>query len=133
MPDAMPASLEQRAKEAAEMVCFFWLMATVVAKYLIRGDAVFVTHWLEQLKGLIVAIERCIEGVPNPYHHGSFTSLCREPVEQLRQLQDLCNRVGSLKPQVIALGGQVWTESQIGVEQWLRMADEVISQRPSAG
>ncbi len=133
IPKAMPASREQRAKKVTEMVGFFWLMATVIAKYLIREDAVFVTEWLERLTGLIVAIERCIGGVPDQYHRGSITSLHCGPVEQLKQLRVLCNRVESLTPQVIALGGQVWKESQIGVEQWLRMADQAVSQRPSAG
>lgn len=132
MPKAIPASREQRAKEATEMVGFFWLMATVVAKYLIRDDAVFVTSWLEQLTGLIAAIEGRIAGVHDQYHRGSFTSLRSTSIEQLQQLQDLCKRIEILTPQVIALGGQVWAESQIGVEHWLAMAEQVILQR-SAG
>jgi Streptomycin adenylyltransferase len=132
-PKAVSSNQEQRAKEVTEMVSFFWLMATVVAKYLIRGDSVFVTHWLEQLAGLIVAIERRIEGVPYEYHRGSITSLRCMPIDQLQQLQDLCNRIEVLTPRVIALGGQVWAESQLGVEQWLRMADQAVLQTPSAG
>ncbi len=132
MPNAMPANQEQRAKEAEQLISFFWLMATVVAKYHIRGDGVFVTCWLEWLTGLIVEIERRIEGVPDQYHHGSRTNLYCEPIEQLQQLQDLYNRAKALTPQIIALGGQVWMESQIGVEYWLHMADQVVSQR-SAG
>jgi hypothetical protein len=128
MPDALPANPEQRAKEAEQLISFFWLMATGVAKYLIRGDAVFVIRWLEHLAGLIVEIERRIEGVPDQYHHGSRLSLRCEPMEQLRQLQDLYDRVKALTPQVIALGGQVRIESQIGVEHWLHMADQVVSQ-----
>jgi len=133
MPKTVPASREQRAKEATEMVVFFWLMATVVAKYLIRNDAVFVTRWLEQLSALVMAIERCVEGISGQYHRGSITNLHCRSAEQLKQLRDLCNRVEALTPQVLALGGQVWKESQIGVEQWLRMANQVVSQRTSAG
>ena len=132
VPNVMPAHQEQRVREAEQLLSFFWLMATGVAKYLIRGDAVFVTCWLEQLARFIAEIERRIEGVPDQYHHGSRTSLRCGPIEQLQQLQDLHNRAKALIPQVIALGGQVWTESQIGVEHWLHMADQVVSQR-SAG
>lgn len=132
MPQPVPASREQRAKEAAEMVSFFWLMATVVAKYLIRGDGVFVLRWLEPLAELIVAIERCVEGVPYEYHRGSLTSLHCRPMEQFQQLQNLSHRIEALAPQVIALGGQVGKEGQLGVEQWLRMAGQAVSQAPAA-
>ncbi len=132
IPNATPANQEQRAKEAEQLISFFWLMATGVAKYLIRGDGVFVTCWLERLAGLMMEVERRIEGVPDQYHHGSITILRCEPIEQLQQLQDLYNRAKALTPQVITLGGQVSIESHIGVEHWLHMADQVLTQR-SAG
>lgn len=132
VPNALPVNQEQRAKEAEQLINFFWLMATGVAKYLIRGDAVFVICWMEHLTEIILQIERRIQGVPDQYRRGSRTSLHCEPMEQLQQLQGLYHRAKALTPQVMALGGRVWTASQMGVERWLNMAEQVISQR-SAG
>ena len=121
-------SQEDRAKEAAEMVGFFWLMATTVAKYLIRGDGVFVTNWLEYLTELTLDVERLIEGIPDQNHHGSMTKLSIDLAEHLEQLKHLCERIKTLTPQVVALGGDVWLETQAGVEHWLQMADQKMSQ-----
>lgn len=115
---------EQRAKEVAEMIGFFWLMATTVAKYFIREDGVFVTNWLEYLTALTLDVERRIEGIPDQYHRGSLTKLCVQPVDQIKQLRQLCEKMKTLMPQVVALGGDVWLESQAGVEHWLKMAEQ---------
>lgn len=128
MPKSALDSQEERAKDAAEMVGFFWLMATTVAKYLIRGDGVFVTNWLENLTGLTLDVERRINGIPDQYHRGSMTRLHIEPAEHIAQLRQLCERIETLTPQVVALGGNVWLETRVGVERWLDMADQKASQ-----
>jgi len=122
-----PDSQEERAKDAAKMVGFFWLMATTVTKYLIRGDGVFVTSWLEYLTELVSDVERQLAGTPEVHHRGSMTRLYAEPVEQFEHLRKLCERIKILMPQVTALGGDVWLESQIGVEHWLHMTEENVT------
>ena len=127
IPGPQPANPADRAKAATEMLGFFWLMATVVAKYRFRGDGVFVTNWLEQLTGLVRSVERMIEELPDRYQPGSLTSLHNSAMEQLAQLKDLCKQVEMLTPQVVTLGGEVWPEAQAGCEQWLTMVEQALS------
>jgi len=124
-------SQEERVKEAAKSAGFFWLMATTVAKYLIRGDGVFVTNWLEYLTELTLDVEHQIDGTPDKHHRGSLTRLYIKPVEQIEQLQQLCERIKTLMPRIMTLGGEIWLETQSGVEHWLSMAAQETSQAPS--
>ncbi|MBT3320814.1 MAG: hypothetical protein HN392_00860 [Anaerolineae bacterium] len=130
-PEPEPKSREQRAKEASDMVGFFWLMVAVIAKYMSRNDAVFVVNWLEYLTELVLDMKRCIDSIPDQYQRGSMTRLFAEPAEQLEHLKHLCKQVEILMPEVISLGGQVWPEAQSGVKKWLHMAEQVMLQGTS--
>jgi len=127
--DPRAAEQAQRAEEAAEMVAFFWLMVTVVCKYIVRGDSVFVNFWLEQLSLLVLGIERRIAGEPDVYQRGSTTKLSATDDRQLAVLQSLCMRVEALTGAVTALGGTVYPVSQAGITQWFRMAEEAVASR----
>ncbi len=126
IPAPEPRSREQRAKEASDEVGFFWLMAAAVAKYMIRNDAVFVVDWLEYLTELVLDIKKNIDDKPDQYQRGSLTKLNIEPEEHLKHLKHLCEQVEEMMPQVVDLGGQVWSEAQSGVEKWLQMANEAM-------
>jgi len=131
--EARAADRAQRAEEAAEMVVFFWLMVTVLCKYTIRGDSVFVNFWLEQLSLLVLGIERRIAGEPDLYHRGSITQLSVSDDRQLGVLRSLCSRVEGLTGAVNAIGGVVYPVSRAGIAQWFKMADEAVASRPAAG
>jgi hypothetical protein len=129
LPETPSASPAERAKSASDRIGFFWLMAAVTAKYMIRGDEVFVMRWLEELVGLVQDVERQIAGRPWQYRRGSATQL-RTRAEQLEQLRRLCQRVEELSSQVVALGGDVWPSAKMSVEPWLSMAHQRLSSRP---
>jgi len=95
-----PEELEQSRKFVAEQWAFFWMMTAITIKYIIRGDNVFVTHWLEELQRLIHEIERRIARDPWQYARGSlshFQPTCEGQIESIRQL---CNKMQELTPQV---------------------------------
>lgn len=92
--------LEQRRKSVAEHWAFFWMMAAVTVKYIIRGDGVFVTQWIENLHSLIGEMERKIIGEPWKYRRGSMSQLHTTAEEQVKSLKQLCQRMQELNPQV---------------------------------
>ena len=128
-----PVSPSEQAKAITDMVGFFWLMAAVTAKYIIRGDQVFVVRWLEELAGLVQAAERQLAGQVWQYRRGSLTALKATRAEQLTLLRDLCERVEALSPRVVALGGDVWPTATVGVGRLLTLAEQVTSSALSAG
>jgi hypothetical protein len=133
VPEAKVADQAKRAEEAAEMVAFFWLMVTVICKYIVRNDSVFVNFWLEQLSILVLGIERRIVGEPDTYHRGSLTKLSSTGEKQLAVLRSLCTKVESLSDIVVSMGGAVYPVSQAGIAQWLIMAEEAVASQQNAG
>lgn len=91
-------SLEQSREFVAERWAFFWMMTAVTIKYIIRGDGVFATQWIETLNGMIKDIERHINGNPWSYTRGSISQLQPTPEKQMESIRQLCNRMQSLKP-----------------------------------
>jgi hypothetical protein len=102
-----PAAVEQRAREASEMVAFFWMMAAVTAKYIGRDDGLFVNTWLEELSRLGDEVERRVNGDSWQYRRGSAGTLQPTHEAQLAALRVQCERILSLMPSVVALGGYV--------------------------
>lgn len=103
-PVATTESSEQRAKVASERVAFFWMMLAITAKYLIRRDHVFVTHWLEELTRIVHEVERLIAGNPWQYVRGSRTVLEPSSSAQKRAILNLGNRMQYLLPQLLSMG-----------------------------
>jgi len=99
-PPPEPETLEQSKKVVAETWAFFWMMATVTIKYILREDGVFATHWIEALHGMIGKIERHLEGQPWRYTRGSLSSLQSTSETQLKSIQELCDRMLALKDKV---------------------------------
>lgn len=106
-PTPDPESLEQRIKQAADTVAFFWMMAAVTAKYIVRGDGVFVAVWLEELERMTRAVARLVAGASWQYQRGSRTQLAPTRAEQATALYQLCDRMLALMPTVAQLGGHV--------------------------
>lgn len=98
---SQPESLEQRKKAVSEQWAFFWMMTAVTIKYIHRKDDVFVTQWIEHLHSILRDIERKLNGAPWQYHRGSLTELQTTPENQIESLQQLCQRMQELRPQVV--------------------------------
>ncbi len=99
-PPPEPETLEQSKKAVAESWAFFWMMATVTIKYILRGDGVFAAHWIEALHGMVGEIERHLEGQTWHYTRGSLSALQATSEKQLKSIRDLCDRMLALKDKV---------------------------------
>jgi predicted nucleotidyltransferase len=100
-----PEDLEQSRKSVAEQWAFFWMMTAVTIKYVLREDDVFVTHWLENLHGLALDIERRIQRKPWKYVRGSLTQLHPTRKQQVESLRRLCKRMQALAVEVEQFSG----------------------------
>lgn len=96
-----PEELEESKKRVAEQWAFFWMMAAITIKYIIRQDNVFVIHWLEYLHGLISEIERRINRDPWKYTRDSLSIAQTTRKKQLESIHQLCRRMQELKPKVV--------------------------------
>ena len=92
--------IEQSKKSVAERWAFFWMMAAITIKYIIRDDRVFVTQWIEYLHALVRDVERRISREPWMYHRGSYSLLQPTREKQTESLKQLCKRMEGLKPRV---------------------------------
>ena len=93
-------NLNQRKKFVAEKWAFFWMMTAITIKYIVRGDGVFVTQWIENLHSLIREIERQINGEAWNYTRSSMSQLQSTRKKQIESLRRLCTRMQELKSKV---------------------------------
>ena len=99
-PEPKPEELERARKIVAEQWAFFWMMAAVTTKYIVRRDDVFVTEWLEHLHQMTREIERHIQREPWSYKRGSLSQLQPTPAKQAGSIRSLCQRMQRLAPLV---------------------------------
>lgn len=99
-PAPKPEDLEQSKKYVAEIWAFFWMMIAVTIKYIIRGDGVFATQWIENLYGLIQDVERRINREPRTYTRGSLSQFQITRENQIESIYKLCEKMQELKPKV---------------------------------
>ncbi len=99
-PPPEPEDLEQSRKSVAETWAFFWMMAAITIKYIIRGDSVFVTAWIENLYKLVKDIERRINKEAWSYTRGSLSQIQTTSEKQVESIRKLCERMQRLRPQV---------------------------------
>ncbi len=102
---SQPENLEQRKKSVAEQWAFFWMMTAITIKYIIRGDGVFATQWIENLHSLVQEIERQINGEARKYTRGSCSQLQTTRAKQIESLKLLCKKMQGLKPKVAEFTG----------------------------
>ena len=95
-----PEELEQSRRSVAENWAFFWMMAAITIKYIIRGDGFFAAQWIENLHGLIQTIERSINREAWSYTPGSLSQLQTTREKQIESIHKLCERMQELKPKV---------------------------------
>jgi hypothetical protein len=104
-PPSLPENLKQRKNSVVEKWAFCWMMTAITIKYIIRGDGVFVTQWIENLYSVIREIERKINGEPWTYTRGSLSQLQTTREKQLESLRQLCQKMQDLKPKVVEFTG----------------------------
>ena len=92
--------LSQSIKSVSENWAFFWMMTTITIKYIIRGDGVFATQWIENLHCIIQTIEMRINREPWKYTRGSLSQLQPTRENQIESIHKLCQRMQELKPKV---------------------------------
>jgi len=100
-----PEELEQSRRFVAEQWAFFWMMTAITIKYIIRGDNVFVTQWLEELHRLIHETERRMARTPWQYTRGSLSQFQPTRERQMESIRQLCNKMQALTPQVTQFVG----------------------------
>ena len=97
--------VEQSRKYVAEQWAFFWMMLAITIKYLIRGDSVFVTHWLEELHRIEHEIERRTKRLPREYVRGSLSPFRSTREKQIESIRQLCSRMQKLEPKATQFSG----------------------------
>ena len=123
-PAPNPESLEQGRQSVAEACAFFWMMTAVTIKYIIRGDSVFVTQWIENLHHLIQETERRINREPWNYTRGSLSKLQPTREKQIESLKQLCHRMQELRPKVAEFTGSEPLMPLAEIEALLSFADK---------
>ncbi len=96
---------EQNKRNIAEQWAFFWMMAAVTIKYIIRGDDVFSAQWIENLHKLIRDIERRLKSEPWKYTRGSLSKLQPTEEKQIESIRQLCQQMMELKPRILEFAG----------------------------
>lgn len=121
-----PEELEESKKTVAERWAFFWMMAAVTTKYIIRGDLVSAQAWLEQLFWVIREIERRIERVPQgqSYQRGSLSQIQPTREKQTETLNELCQRMRELAPRVTQFTGVTLTDPSAEIDTLLALNNE---------
>jgi len=122
-PPAPPLSETQRAERSSERVAFFWMMVSIVVKYLLRDDAVRVHHLLAGLEPLVREVRTLATGAPVPYTTKSSFRLAATVEEQVAVVHNMCATVLALSPAIVALGGYVPDDP-------MAMIDGLLSLRP---
>jgi hypothetical protein len=100
-------NLASRAEKASEQLAFFWMMAAVAAKYLLREDAAMVQWILEMLARALAEIDRLLAGEPYRHRRGAYAPLAPAREQQVQALQEYMERANERAAQVLALGGRV--------------------------
>jgi hypothetical protein len=100
------------------------MMAAVTVKYIGRDDGLFVNEWLERLHALGDEVERRIKGNPGQYRRGSAITLQPTRRDQLVMLRQQCERILTLMPDVVALGGYIPTRAMDTLEILLELVTD---------
>jgi len=118
-----PASIEERAENAALAAGFFWLMTPIAIKYLLRNKPVAFQDFLEGLHAAIEDMRGQIAGEPVPYQRGAYAPLYLTQAERVAALRRLCADVLELMPAIAQMGGYVPANPMSVVDSWLAMVD----------
>ncbi len=122
-PPVLVESLDQRIEMASEKVAFFWLMATVTAKYLIRNDAVFFHRFLDMLHGILWEVRRLVAGEPDQWLKGSLVKMAVTQEARINSIRQVCQEMMNVMPKVEKMGGTVPISPISTIEILLQLAE----------
>lgn len=88
---------------AAERIAFFWMMAAVVAKYHLRGDAVYFHSLFDMLHHTYEEAEAAIMGRTFVFLPGSRAPFAPTPDERDHALREICASMNHLQPNPAAV------------------------------
>lgn len=120
----LPEEQEDSQEFVTEQWAFFWMMAAITIKYILREDHVFVAHWLEELHKISHDIQRRIQHQPWHYRRGSLSQLQVTPGGQMEMLRRLCAKMQALTPQIEQFSGNPLTPPVQEVGLLLSLIDE---------
>jgi predicted nucleotidyltransferase len=116
--------IEKRKEAVAEQWAFFWMVAAITIKYILRQDEVFVNEWLENLHRILIECEWRISGEPLKYTRGSLNQLQPTPKKQIESIRFLCERMQALAPGIVHFCGQPLALPVEEIESLLALANE---------
>ena len=116
-------SLEERKDFAARDVGFFWLMTTVMLKYMLRRDTVAFYGFISALYWAIQDVKKRIIGESWHYKRVDYP-LASTMQEQVTLVRQFCNEMLALMPEVVLLGVSVPDDPMSVIEVWLSMAED---------
>ena len=102
----IPGDLQDRLPAVSERLAFFWMMAAVTLKYIIRQDTVKTLELLEMLYRTVREVEQLLAGELWAYQRGSLAPLVPTREEQAREVYQLANKMVAVTSQVKRIGGQ---------------------------
>jgi Streptomycin adenylyltransferase len=115
-------SQQERAEAASERVAFFWMMMTVVVKYMLRRDQVYFHMLADMVERTLTEVARLVEGRSWTYRSGSAVRLAVTQREQIALVRQLAARMLELMPQVVTLGGYIPDDPMRVIEQLLSLS-----------
>jgi hypothetical protein len=123
---AVAEDMQKNKKAVAETHAFFWMMAAVTIKYILRGDLVFVQNWLEVLHQLVRDIERRMKGISwlEAYIRGSVSQLQPTREQQIESLRELIGKMHALHPTIQRFTGWELPAPAAEIEFLLSLTDE---------
>ena len=123
VPPAPPPpleTLEERRERVGQEIAIFWIMATITAKYRLRGWDVSVHSMLDALHGQVATVRRLIDGEPPRFRrHALDIPLATTAETQAVAIRAVCAQMESLAPGVTRLGVIVPDNPRALVEYWL--------------
>ncbi|MFZ0546196.1 MAG: nucleotidyltransferase domain-containing protein [Candidatus Promineifilaceae bacterium] len=116
-----PLETAERATIAAEKTAFFWMMAFIIVKYIVREDTLLFNSWLDDLHWLVNDIEGLLSGKEIVFDPKKRPSLALTAEEQKEALCDVCQRMEAMGSTIVEMGGYLPNETMSAVEKRLAL------------
>lgn len=111
----------ERARIASEKAAFFWMMACVIVKYIVREDTLLFNSWLDELHWLVNDVEALLSGEEPVFDARKRLLLALTADEQKEALRRVCHQMAALGSLIVEMGGYVPDEPMSAVEKRLSL------------
>jgi hypothetical protein len=120
-PSTRPLETAERARIASEKAAFFWMMASVIVKYIVREDTLLFNSWLDELHWLVNDLEGLLANQEPIFDPKKRLPIVLTAEEQKKALLEVCRRMAALESDIVGLGGYVRKGSISAVEMRLAL------------